>query len=284
MSEAEDKIKKARDRIAKLMNMTVENGCTEDEAASAMAMAAGIAAQLGIELDQVQAATADSKPRKMTEKYKGEELKVQEAFCGEAAASLYGVEFNAPNLGKHGYWFIGREENIELAQTTMLWLIRQVELLYKQHLPKGMTQKARAEFRATFKQACAQRVKQRAWQLMRDMSRDDVSAQAATGQNALVVVGHFKQLKAEIDDYWDQRWKMGKYAPVPTAAQLETIAMMQAEAQQLEEDYISGKKKRPKAPKVKYYKEPRGRTMKTGNGTSAGYEAGNAVKLRQEIK
>jgi hypothetical protein len=257
------------------MNMTVANGCTEDEALSAMTMAAGIATRMGIELDRVQ--PAGSPKRKLKETFNHMQMKVHEALAGEAAGTLYGVEFNAPNYGKNGYWFIGREENIALAETTMLWLMRQVELLYKTHLPRGLTVSARAQFRATFKQACALRILDRATDMMRDMARNDTTAQANTGSTALVVAGHFAVLKAEIDDHWDQKMKTGAYAVAKTQQQIDRE---RAEREQLEADYASGRKQRPK---MKVHKQRRGRSIKFGNGTDAGFAAGDTVKLRQEL-
>jgi folylpolyglutamate synthase/dihydropteroate synthase len=50
MSSLEE-IAKAKAKITKLLNMTVENGCSEDEQETAMAMAAAIATRLGIDLE-----------------------------------------------------------------------------------------------------------------------------------------------------------------------------------------------------------------------------------------
>lgn len=287
MTEEDPKIKAAKDRISKLMNMTTENGCTEDEAATAMGMAAGLAAKLGIDMDACR--PAGSPKPKIIPKRSYAELKVHQALCGEAAAYLYGCEYEAENLGKYGHSFLGREENVELAEMTMLWLIRQVELLYKQHLPRGLTQKARAEFRRSFKEACAERVRDRARTLVREMQHNDTAAQSATGSNALVVANHFQTLKDEIQDYWHQKWKIGKYAPVKTPEQIQAESDLRArlhnERMELERKYESGELKRPKEKKqkIKEYKERKGRSIKRGNGTTAGRMAGDAVELRKRI-
>lgn len=283
--EEDPKIKAAKERISKLMNMTTENGCTEDEANSAMQMAAGLAARLGINMDACR--PAGSPKPKIVPKKSYKELKIHQALCGEAAAYLYGCEYEAENLGKYGHSFLGREENVELAEMTMLWLIRQVELLYKAHLPRGLTQKARAEFRRSFKEACAERVRDRARQLVREMKHNDASAVAATGSNALVVRNHFKTLEDEIEDYWHRKWRIGKYAPVLTeeekAARAERLRKMREAEEELERKYQSGELKRPKPKKEKVYKERAGRSIKRGMGTSVGRMAGDAVKLRREI-
>lgn len=59
---------------------------------------------------------------------------------------------------------------------------------------------ARAEFRRTFKEACAVRIMSRARTMMDDIQKSDAAAQASTGSNALVVMGHFQQLVKENDD------------------------------------------------------------------------------------
>jgi hypothetical protein len=84
---------------------------------------------------------------------------VHQVLAFEAAAKLYGCNSSPTIDGKGGLFFIGREENVELAEQTAFWLMRQVELLYKEHLPRGLSQAVRAQYRKTFKAACAYRVK-----------------------------------------------------------------------------------------------------------------------------
>lgn len=281
----DEDIKKARERISKLMNMTVENGCTEDEAANAMRMAAGLAAKIGISLDSVRPKEQVIPKAILREINRG--LKVYESYCAEAAAILYGVQCNAPNYGKHGFWFVGREENIELAEQTMLWLVRQVELLYKQHLPRGLSKRDRAEFRGSFKDACAERVYHRAHQMMREMKRDDRAAQEATGSNALVVAGYFETLKSEVETYWDDTYYKPARERAKRIADAET-ARIAAMPEPERVKYLAQKEKErlaaeKAAAKEKPYKAPRMRNPKRGSGTGIGYDAGNHVKLRQEI-
>lgn len=266
---------KLRDKISKLMNMTVENGCTEDEQETAMSMAAGFAARAGIELDSCRPAGAPKTVIKS--KRNNLSFKMHQYLAARAAAVLYGAELYASDFGKNGVEFTGREDNVELAEQTMFWLMRQVELLYKQNLPRGLSQQVRAQYRRTFKEACALRVFNRAEQLMRQMRTDDRAAQAAVGGTALIVAHHFDVLKDEIRDYWDEKYKIGKYASEETQ---KRVALAKTEAEQLEADYLSGKKKRPK---VKQYKM-RTRTIRSGIGTAAGQAAADRVQLRKEIK
>lgn len=281
----EEEIRKAKERIVKLLNMTVENGCSEDEAENAMRMAAGLAARVGISLEAVRPA-GEAKP-KINEKRIYRVMKVYESFCAEAAAVLYGVDCYAPNYGKNGFWFTGREENIELAEQTQLWLVSQVEQLYKQALPRGLSKRDRAEFRGSFKDACAERIYSRARELIRKMKTDQAAAQEATGSNALVVAGYFDTLKQEIRDFEHQKY----FKPMEDARKKreeERTAMLAAMP---EEDRVAflqaedeAKKKAEKKTKVKVYKAPRTRNPKRGSGTGAGWQAGDTVQLRQSLK
>lgn len=285
----EEEIKKAKERIAKLLNMTVENGCSEDEAENAMRMAAGLAARVGISLEAVRPA-GEAKP-KINEKRIYKQMKVYESFCTEAAAVLYGVDCYAPNYGKNGFWFTGREENIELAEQTQLWLVSQVEQLYKQALPRGLSKRDRAEFRGSFKDACAERIYSRARELIRKMKTDQAAAQEATGSNALVVAGYFDMLKQEIRDYEHEKYvkpiedRQRKAAEERTAmlaamTEEDRVAFLQAE----EDARKAAEKKASKPTKVKPYKAPRTRNPKRGSGTGAGWTAGDTVQLRQSLK
>lgn len=277
---------KLKDKIRKLLNMTVENGCTEDEQESAMRMAAGLAARSGIELEALRAKGTSEAVRKAIKKAVSQEFKIHQVLAAQAAAQLYGCELYTYNNGKDGILFVGREENIEMAEQTMFWLMRQVELLYKQSLPKGMTQRARAEFRKTFKAACAHRVHQRATELMYQMRNDERAAQSATGQNALVVQGYFEKLHRENLAVWD-----------PTPEQKATYERMAEERKQREaarrnamtqaerdaEDKQIARERAALDRKMAKRKGPRARRLPTGNGTQAGISAGDRVQLRKEV-
>lgn len=276
----EEEIRKTKERIAKLLNMTVENGCSEDEAANAMRMAAGLATKIGIELDAVRPAGAP-KP-KIVEKRKYTLMKVYESFCAEAAAVLYGVDCYAPNYGKHGWWFTGREENVELAEQTMLWLVQQVEQLYKQALPRGLSKRDRANFRRSFKDACGERLYQRALLLMRDMKTKDAAAQESTGSNALVVAGYFETLRNEIKEYEDEKYWAPIRAREAAAAEART-AMLAAMSETDRVKFLEKEQKEKDKQAAKPYKAPRHRNPKRGSGTQAGWEAGDRVQLRREI-
>jgi hypothetical protein len=179
-----------KDKIRKMMALgAADSGATEDEAATAMRMAMGLMAKHGID----QATLGGAKPTaKMAARI---ERKIQpfEVMTAQAAGTLYGCRILFWKGGKMGFAFIGRSDNTDAAEITMMWLTQQVEELYKGHLPKGLSQQARHEFRKTFKIACAHRVYQRAL----DFVRNPQQIASDIKSTALVVGDYFKQLEAE---------------------------------------------------------------------------------------
>jgi hypothetical protein len=286
MSNLEE-IAKAKAKIAKLMNMTVENGCSEDEQETAMSMAAAIATRLGIELSTVEAATGGTTKRKATKKAFNQQWKVHQVLAFQAAGELYGCELYTYNHGKSGCYFIGREENIDMAEQTAFWLMRQVELLYKQNLPRGMTQSARAEYRRTFKAACAYRVNERAIKLMREMQFNNNVAQKTTGSTALVVQDYFKTLRQEIADYYkptaeeEARWEQQRIEQ-QQREEARRNALTPWEREQEDRELAAQRKKDERAAARR--KGPQPRKLPMGSGSSAGFAAGDSVQLRREIK
>lgn len=263
-----------RDRISKLLNMTVKNGCTEDEQETALKLAAGLAARAGIELDALRLKGAPL--RKVASKFKSDKLKPHQGLAAQAAAVLVGIRCELYNLGHQGLAFVGREELIEVAEDIMFWLFRQIEELYKQGLPPGMTKRDRSEFRKTFKAACAQRTLERAHEYMQRMKTNEATAKQATGQNALVVQGYFDTLKAEINEYYDDVYK--KWQVNREAAQKRELRILEEMNDKEREAYLKLKAKVARAHAVRG-----GRSIPTGSGTDAGREAGDRVKLRKEI-
>lgn len=282
-----EEIAKAKAKIAKLMNMTVENGCSEDEQETAMAMAAGIATRLGIELASVPAAGAEPTKRRATKKAFNQEWKVHQVLAFQAAAKLYGCELYTYSHGKGGCYFIGRDENIELAEQTAFWLMRQVELLYKQNLPRGLSQSVRANYRKTFKAACAYRVHERASQLMREMQSNNDVAQKSTGSTALVVQDYFKTLAQENAAYTSltpEQERLIEERRLERQKQEEARrnALTPYEREQEDRELEAYRKKEARAAARR--KGPRTRSLPMGVGSSAGFAAGDRVQLRKEIK
>lgn len=192
-----------RKRIEALLRLAGDAGANENEAASAMAKAAALMAKHGIEVsleDQEAIKRGDFVNVDLDLKW--------HRVISQAVAYLYPVKpilwTNYVN-GREviGWKWVGRPDVIDVAAITMDWLCRQVERLYKECLPKGMTKSDRAEYRRTFKIACAERVFTRAYYLRCALNEDDKVAMEATGQNALVLKDHFEQenakIKAEMD-------------------------------------------------------------------------------------
>lgn len=278
-----------RERIRKLLNMTVGRGCTEDEADNALRMASGLAMKLGIDLDSMRGADA---PRpKINLKRNVRKMAPYEALCAEIAAMLNGVECQAPNFGKGGFWFVGREENISLAEEMMLWLIRQIDLLYKEALPKGLSKRDRTNFRGSFKDACAARVKMRAQRMVWDLQNSENVAHAATGSSALVVRGHFDTLKREIKQYWDERFGLTpeKRAEADRRWREEEERVQRWRKENPEAAAELDKQREREAKREARRAARRKGTIRTrslrhGSGSAQGHHAGDRVKLRKEIE
>ena len=282
-----EEIAKAKAKITKLLNMTVENGCSEDEQETAMAMAAAIATRLGIDLEAQRQAEPTAAARKAVKKAMMKEWKPHQVEAFLAAAELYGCEVYTYGHGKGGLFFVGREENIELAEQTAFWLMRQVELLYKEHLPRGLSQSVRAQYRKTFKAACANRVKIRAIKLMREMAFNNEKAQEATGQNALVVQGYFEQLHKENQEFWlgtpeeqARRKQIAEEHRKREEARRNALTPAEREA----EDRELERERKREEKRAARRKGPRPRTLPTGIGTNDGLRAGDRVQLRREIR
>ncbi len=182
------------ERIRKLLSLAADKGATEDEAATAMRMATSLMAKHGIEVTLGD--DRDKKTARIGQRM-AKAFKSYEIILAQAASQLYGTTFLMYDRGKQGIVFAGREDNIQATEITLLWLINQLEALYKIALPRGLTQPVRAEFRRTFKDACAVRVRSRAYKMVEDMKTNNQVAQSATGGTALVVADHFTRLVEE---------------------------------------------------------------------------------------
>lgn len=189
------------EKIKKLLALANDKGASEDEAATAMKLAMGLMARHGINQSQVEDAKPESRSKqgKRMHKNKGRQFRTYDLLLAEAAGILYGCRllFYGKN-GSRGIEFVGRSDNIEAAELTLFWLVQQMDRFYAAApVPPGAD---RRQFRVTFKDACARRVLTRAHKIVEDMERNDVAAQAGTGNNALVVKGYFDQLRAEAED------------------------------------------------------------------------------------
>lgn len=81
------------------------------------------------------------------------------------------------------FQFVGKEMNVVTAQAMYAFIVDQLEGLYKQFLPKGMSKRERGEYRKQFKLTCSIRIAHRLFAI--DAQVNPAGAEA--GKNALVV-------------------------------------------------------------------------------------------------
>lgn len=177
-------------KIKKLLALASDKAATEDEAATALRMAQGLMLKHQIEESALSVTQAQAK-----ELRKHHPLQQHELALADAAATLFGCTVLVYDRGRAGYAFFGRPDNCEASAETLLFLCNQVERLYKAALTPGLTKAMRAEYRRSFKFACAARVSARATDLMANPAALAISA----GSTALVVKSHYDLLLTEAE-------------------------------------------------------------------------------------
>lgn len=185
------------DKIAKLFALSNDAGATENEAAQALRLATALMLKHNISEDEIRKNDAPKVCR-------GIEMEIEKKWhevVSWAVQDLYSVKSLWLN---DTFVFVGRADNIDAAQQTYVMIVDQIEMLYKQSLPKGMSKQDRAQYRRDFKQACAVRVQYRAREIVNSLMRDEQTAQAATGCTALVIINKRKELEQEIDDFFEE--------------------------------------------------------------------------------
>lgn len=204
---------KIRDRVKKLLSLGNNAGATEFEAAQALQMASDLMARYNIQIDTSTNAEDRQVIRGGWFSYDHPWQKI----AAMAAAALYNCQVIS---GSTDLQFVGRSHNIDAARDTHLWIIEQIERFYKEALTPGLSKSDRAEFRRTFKFACANRVYFRSTEIRSDRQRvDNVKAIEQTGSTALVVVKSIVQQIEEVRAFMDEipglrtgrsvRYKMG---------------------------------------------------------------------------
>lgn len=279
-----------KEKLAKLLALANDKRGSEDEADTAMRMAAALAAKHGIDLKSVEG--GNTKQVKIVAQRVRDEMTFTQYYAAHAAAKLMGVRCNTYDKGKRGFDFTGRDELVDNASDLMLWLLNQIDNIYRVHLARGLSQRERAEFRKTFKPACAKRVYERAEKLIDEMKSNDVAAQA-TGHNALVVKGYFDTLRDEIVAHDREEAKRWELSPEEKEAHRLQHEAREAKHQQwrLDNPKEAAAQDRREATEQRRWerrqnkmKGPRERQMPKGSGTQVGYSAGDRVKLRKEIE
>lgn len=209
------------ERIKKLLRIGQPgSGATEEEASTAMGLAAALMLKHGLEVQLDD----DRTPETVAGRWSGGYTEAWHLNVASAAGYLYSCRYIVRRrLGQ--FQFVGREDNVEACAMTMKWLCDEVERLYKLHLPKGMTKADRAEYRRTFKWACSMRLSARAWAIMEMLRQDDAKALEATGSRALVVVESIDQQLKAAEDWLEREMPNAKAVVVhPRAAGLGTLA------------------------------------------------------------
>ncbi len=182
-------------KITKLLNLARDKGASENEAATAMAMASKLMIAHGIKEAELQQSEQVAGRSENTEL----ERDWQEVIA-QTAGNLFGcMTLFLKSREKPVFYFIGRPENHSAAAQTFNYLCDQVERLYKTSLPRGLSQRDRANYRRTFKYSCAVRIYHRAEELIDEMKRGEHAE--STGGNALVVQGYFDKLADEVDNF-----------------------------------------------------------------------------------
>jgi len=185
-------------KIAALLNVGKDSRTPENERDNAMRLASLLMLKHNISESDVR--KDDDKPR-MT---RGREYEAELAWhetCAFACEQLYALK---SLWMKDEFIFLGRPDNVDAGQQTYEFLIEQIEQLYKQSLPKGLSKSERAQYRRQFKFACAERVYIRACRIAREQREGSKEAQEATGSTALVVIEARKQLEQEVNDFMEQ--------------------------------------------------------------------------------
>lgn len=184
------------EKIQKLFALANDPAASEGERDNALRMAGALMAKYNIDQAAVHAKAGTK--AKITQ-VEAEADKTWHGWISWGVAHLMGCKttFNAQG----NIVFYGPLEVIDAAKVTYESIVSQIEMLYKQNLPKGMSQAARANFRRTFKDAAASRVQQRIKEIVANLRTKDAIAQQATGCTALVIARSIDQQLAEIEEW-----------------------------------------------------------------------------------
>ncbi len=179
------------EKIKKLLALAGNNS-NESEAARAMEMASTLMMKHGIEEDQVKGEVK-------------QEIRPGTRYDDQAPFHRIVAQAVAELMGCSTYWyprvkgvqFVGRPLNVTAAEELYVYVILQVEHLYRIELPKGLTQRERSQYRKTYKLACANRIHTR----VRDIIRHQGLSTSEASTSRALVVQHREVLRGEIDEY-----------------------------------------------------------------------------------
>lgn len=202
-----------KDKIKKLMALANNAGATEHEAAQAMEMASALMIKYNIELPAEESNEVVQGPTV----FMGFE-EHWHTIAGQAAAYLFMCKVVTNMPRGRGFYFIGRPTNIEMAVDTFDSLLKQIERLYKEHLPKGLSVTERANFRRTFKFSCANRVYARSVQIVENFKKTGLPEIEHSKSTALVVVDSIQQQIEEVRIFMQTKCEGLVVSPIKSRA------------------------------------------------------------------
>lgn len=187
------------DKIRKLLALS-EGQANEAESNSAMEMATRLMMEHGISEEAL---------RGTAQQYSvgsGERVPVlSEAHhtLARAASLMMGTRLLQ---AKDASWvsFVGRPENRRQAESLFIYLVLQMDALYREALPRGLTQSKRAKLRKEYKKGVAMRVLYTSQNIVGRMI-DQRSP--SSGSTALTILSHRETLMKEIDEFLE----LGKF-------------------------------------------------------------------------
>mgnify|MGYP000238794352 CR=1 FL=1 len=188
------------EKIQNLLDLS-RNNPSEEEAATAAAMAAKLMAKHNIEEHDLG--------HKSDTGWNGGGTFERDYWrlLAQGVGQLIPVSFTfRPSGRKLAYQWVGTKLNCQTAEQVLHFWAVQVEQLYKAHLPRGLSKKARAEFRKNFKRACAAGIIQRARQIKMDQLKEHTTG------TALMVVED--ELMKEVNEFLKD---------IPTAKQIKVV-------------------------------------------------------------
>jgi len=180
-----------RIKVRKLLALASDGGATDNERAVAMKKAQALIEEHNIVLGE-EGSADDIKVTK-GDILRGRYHLAYHRILGGHVALLYDCKHIIWDGGRGGMSFWGMSYQVEAAEETFLWIVAQVEDLYRQALKAfdgKLTKAQRAELRGSFKDACAARVAHRIRLIIEDRSK-------ARDSRALVVVNTIAEKLAE---------------------------------------------------------------------------------------
>ena len=175
------------EKITNLLELA-RNNPSEEEAATAMAMARRLMLKYNIEERDLRGHTPDVE-------YSGGGSFDRDYYrlVAQGITRLLPIRYVYWNGNKAPFKWVGTNVNAQIADQMFQFWVDQIEILYKKYLPPGMSKPERAQYRTDFKRNCALGIINRAVEIKRQQAIEDAQG------TALVVIED--QLLAEINEF-----------------------------------------------------------------------------------